>query len=236
MEELPVAGVCFVEDAPDLPESLAQLNVAMGAGDEARVAELLARGAERVLLGDIALDSAAVKRLVEQHGSERIGIWMRAARVNIRWTMADEAPNAGFKCMFPTVAVAGWEMLKTDGSSADNRVEWWIGQVLAMGVSMALVSIDMEDKDMNICATLILDHGDKLWFSPRVEPDADLEPWVKWGQVRQLVLPSPNARDEAEMARICASAMVMVEGEEEDVAADTEADAAGNGGESAVQA
>lgn len=237
-EDLPVAGMCFVEDAPGLPESLTGLHVAMGAGDEARVAELLERGAERVLLGDLALDSAAVGRLVGQHGGERIGIWVRAARADVRWTLADEAPNAGFKCMLPTVAVAGWEMLKSDGSSAGTRVEWWIGQVLDKGVSMALIGIDMGDNDLNICATLILEHGDKLWFSPRRAPDADLEPWVKWGQVRQLVWPAPNNRDEAEMARVCASALVMVEDEEEEeeIVADEEADDVGDGGEPTVQA
>lgn len=232
MEDLPVEGVCFVEDAPDLPESLAQLNVAMGAGSEERVAELLARGAERVLVGDLALDSAAIRRLVELHGGERIGIWVRAERAEVTWTLADEAPNAGFKCMLPTVAVAGWEILMNDGSRVDTRVEWWIGQVMAQGISMALISIDMGERDLNICATLILEHGDKLWFSPLAKPDADLEPWVKWGQLRQLVLPSPNERDEAEMARVCASAMILVEDEE--VAA--EADDAGNDGEPIVQA
>jgi hypothetical protein len=71
----------------------------------------------------------------------------------------------------------------------------------------------LQDGDLNTCATLILNHGDKLWFSPRRNPDADLEPWVRYGQVRQLVLPAPNRRDETEMARVCASAMVMAEEE-----------------------
>lgn len=230
-EELPVEGMCFVEDGPDLPESLAQLNVAMGAGSETRAAELLARGAERVLLGELALiDSSSVERLVEKYGGDRVGIWVRAARSVISWTLDAEAPNAGFKCMLPSLGVAGWDVLKSDSTSSGTDAEWWIGQMLEMGVSMALVSIDLQDEDMNICATLVLTHCDKLWFSTRLDPNADLEPWVRWGQVRQLVLPTPNIRDEAEMTRIGALAMVMVE-----ETADTSADAEGDGAKSGAE-
>jgi hypothetical protein len=223
-EELPVGGVCFVEDGPDLPESLAQLNVAMGAGSEARAAELLALGAARVLLGELALlDSAAVERLVAEYGGERIGIWVRSARSVSSWSLDAEAPTAGFKCMLPSMGVAGWDVLKDDATATGTDAEWWIAQMLERGVSLVLVSNDLQDEDMNICATLVLNHGDKLWFATRLDPHADLEPWVRWGQVRQLVLPTPNTRDEAEIARISATAMVMDE-EVVDTAADTFAD------------
>ncbi len=220
--ELPVAGECFVEDAADLPESLAQLNVAMGAGSEARAGELLARGAARVLLGELALlDSTAVERLLAEYGGERIGIWVRAARSSISWTLDAEAPNAGFKCMMPSMGVAGWDVLKNDGTPTGTDAEWWIGQMIERGVSLVLISNDLQNEDMNICATLVLNHGDKLWFSTRLYSDADLEPWVRWGQVRQMVLPVQNMRDEAEMARISAPAMVMVD-DEADRSADAE--------------
>ena len=223
-QEEPVADVCFVEDGADLPESLMQLNVAMGAGGEAHAVDLLARGAGRVLLGELALtDSAAVERLVAQHGGERVGVWVRAARSVGSWTLDAEAPSAGFKCMLPSMGVAGWDVLRSDGTSTGTDAEWWIGQMLERGVSLVLVSNDLQDEDMNICATLVLNHGDKLWFSTRLDPDADLEPWVRWGQVRQMVLPTPNTRDELEIARISATAMVMVE-EMVDTAADTFAD------------
>ncbi len=210
--ELPVGDVCFVEDGPGLPESLARLNVAMGEGGEARADELLARGAERVLLGDLALeDSSAVERLVAQHGGERIGLWVRSVRAVSSWTLDAETPSAGFKCMLPSMGIAGWDVLKNDGTSTGTDAEWWVGQMLERGVSQVLVSNDLQDEDMNICATLVLKHGDKLWFSPRLDPHADLEPWVRWGQVRQMVLPATNVRDETEIARISAAAMVVVD-------------------------
>lgn len=223
-EELPVGDMCFVEDGPGLPESLARLNVAMGEGGEARADELLARGAERVLLGDLALnDSLAVERLVAEYGGERIGIWVRSTRAVSSWALDAETPSAGFKCMLPSMGVAGWDVLKNDGTSTGADAEWWIGQMLEKGVSLVLVSNDLQDEDMNICATLVLKHGDKLWFTTRLEPHADLEPWVRWGQVRQMVLPTPNMCDDAEIARISATAMVMVEDE-----VDTATDAVAN--------
>ncbi len=205
-------GECFAHDSADLPESLERLVVVLDSGTEARVSELLARGAPRVLLCDLALlDSTAVERLVEQHGSERIGVWFAAKKTSISWALDMDAPNAGFRCMMPSVGVAGWDVLKSDGTSTGTDAEWWVGQMLALGASMALISMDMEDDDLNICAGLIESHGEKLWFSPRHLPNADLEPWVRYGQVRQLVLPTPNERDEEEMARICAPAIVTVE-------------------------
>jgi len=216
-DELSAAEGCFIEDTPDLPDTLGQVSVATGSGDEARVGELLARGAARVLVGDLALrDSAAVERLAGLHGADRIGIWVRAVRGEISWTLAEKAPNAGFKCMQPSIGQPGWDVLMTDGSATGTDAEWWIGQMLGKGISMALISVDLQDEDMNICATLLLEHGAALWFSPLHEPDADLEPWVHWGQVRQLVLPLRDTRDEAELARIAATAVALVKEQDED--------------------
>jgi hypothetical protein len=58
---------------------------------------------------------------------------------------------------------------------------------------------------------LVETHGSKLWFSPWQLPDTDLEPWVRYGQIRQLLLPAPNTRDENEMARIRNAAMTEQE-------------------------
>lgn len=210
-----------MHDGDGLPESLLGVNVVLGSGTEARASELLARGAERVWLGDLALlDSSSVARLVDEHGNEHIGIWLAAQKTGISWSLDGVAPNAGFKCMMPSLGVAGWDVLKNDGTSTGTDAEWWVGQMLALGASMALISMDMHDDDLNICAGLIESHGDKLWFSPRLQPNADLEPWIRWGQVRQLVLPTPNERDEAEMARICATAQVEVQSPDDDAVED----------------
>lgn len=209
---------CFMRDGEELPESLAGINVVMGDGDEAHVAALLARGAERVLLGELALrDSGAVQRLVGQYGGEHIGVWLEAVKSSISWAIADEAPNAGFKCMFPSRAVACWEILDQAGASTGTDSEWWLQQMFALGASMALLCIDIRNDDLNICAGLNIAHEGKIWFTPLHEPDIDLEPWVRWGKVRQLLLPEPNNRDEAEMARIAEPAMFMAESAEDEM-------------------
>lgn len=212
-------------DTPALPETLAGLHVAMAEGDEARADELLARGAACVLLGDLAVqDSTAVERLVQRHGGERIGIWVRAAKQHVSWTLDRNrySSNADFNCLTPSLCAPGWETLKSDGTGSGASVEWWLAQMLGLGASMALISMDMQDDDLNICAGLIEKHGAKLWFSTREQPDADLEPWVRWGQVRQLVLPASNNRDAEEMARICAPAAIMVAEADEDEAKGTD--------------
>lgn len=225
-------GTYFTQDSDELPESLAGINIVMGDGNEARAAGLLARGAERVLLGELALrDSTAVERLVQQYGGERIGVQLAVKKSGIAsWALAEEAPNAGFRCMQPSRAAPCWEMLDSGGASTGTDSEWWLRQIFGLGVSMALVCADIHDDDLNICAGLNIEHEGKIWFTPLHEPDIDLEPWVRWGKVRQLLLPEPNMRDEAEMARIAEPAMVMVESD------DGEAEAGAEGVASADEA
>lgn len=206
---LPEAGPGFIVDAPGLPDSLDGLIVVTDSRDEAHIGQLLARGAQYVLVGELALlDGLAFERLLAELGSARLGVWVRAVRNEIIWSLADEAPNAGFKCMQPSMGLPGWDILRADGSTTGTDAEWWIGEMLGKGIAMALICIDMQDEDMNICATLMLKHGAALWFSPLHQPEVDLEPWVRWGKVRQLVLPVGDARDTAELARIAASTVV----------------------------
>lgn len=206
-EDAPPQSVRFAKDSEDLPQSLQELNVVMAEGDEARAEELLARGAACVLLGDLALDDReAVKRLIERHGGERIGLCVQAQKTSVSWTLMEEAPNAGFRVMMPSVCIPSWDVLRQDGSPTKERVDWWLEEMFALGVGMALICMDMQDDDLNHCAGLIEDFGARLWFSPRYDNDIDLEPWVRWGKVRQLLLPNPNTRDEATMARLLAIA------------------------------
>lgn len=218
--DMPSEGMCFIRDSDNLPESLEQITVVLGSGSEVRASELLALGVGRVLLTDAALlDSAAVRRLAQQHGTERIGIWLPVKITHISWSI-DYISNEDFNCLTPSVGKGGWDVLKSDGTSTGTDAEWWVGQMLALGASLALISVDLQDADLNICAGLIEDFGEKLWFSPRHLPNADLEPWVRYGQVRQLVMPAPNERDEEGMARIFAAAMVNTESPDDELTGD----------------
>jgi hypothetical protein len=198
----------FMCDSNDLPASLEHLTIVLEQGTEARAGELIALGAERVLLADAALrDSGAVGRLVQQYGAERVGVWLQVKKRDVSWAL-DCVSNADFRCLTPSVGKAGWEVLMSDGTSTGTDAEWWVREMLGLGACMALISADVQDdEDLNICAGLVESHGDKLWFTPWQRPDADLEPWVRYGQIRQLLLPVPNARDAAEMARIRGAAI-----------------------------
>ena len=203
--------VCFVADDGALPADLQRCNVVLGKGGEARAEELLSRGAARVLLSDAAmLDSSAVSRLAERYGTERIGVSLLASKRHVSWSL-DMVSNADFRCLTPSVGRHGWEIVLSDGTATGTDAEWWVGEMLAAGASMALIRVDMQDDDLNICAGLVELHGKKLWISPWQHPDTDLEPWVRYGQLRQLLLPEANSRDAQEMARIRAAAVVEQE-------------------------
>lgn len=208
---LPEAGsdeACFVLDGAALPADLQHCNVVLENGSEARAEALLARGAACVLLADAAmLDSTAVSRLAERYGTERIGVSLLASRRHVSWSL-DMVSNADFRCLTPSVGKHGWEIVLSDGTATGTDAEWWAGEMLALGASMALIRVDMQDDDLNTCAGLMEAHGNRLWISPWQHPDADLEPWVRYGRLRQLLLPEANTRDAQEMARIRAAAML----------------------------
>lgn len=197
-----------MRDGVALPESLQGIVVVLERGTEAHADELLVRGAERVLLGDAALmNSGAVGRLAQQHGSEHIGVWLQVRKMPVSWAM-DYVSNEDFRCLTPSVGKPIWEALKSDGAATGTDAGWWVGEMLALGASMALISVDVQDDaDLNICAELMESYGEHLWFTPWQHPNADLEPWVRYGRIRKLVLPTPNERSDEEMARICAAAM-----------------------------
>ena len=210
-DEVVANGVRFVRDGAALPISLQHLNIVLENGTEERASELLERGAARVLLADAAmLDSAVVSRLSQQYGSERIGVVLLATKRHVTWTL-DTVSNEDFNCVTPSYGKAGWEIVMSDGTATGTDVEWWLVQMMALGASMALICADLQDDDLNTCAGLVETHGNRLWFSPLQQSDADLEPWVRYGQIRQLLLPTPNTRDENEMARIRIAAMTVQE-------------------------
>jgi hypothetical protein len=206
-EEVIAGSVHFVRDGATLPVSLQHLNIVLDSGTEVRASELLERGAARVLLADAALlDSTAVSRLSQKYGSARIGVALRATKRHVTWTL-DTVSNEDFNCVTPSYGKAGFEIVLSDGTTTGTDVEWWLVQMMELGASTALICADIQDDDLNTCAGLVETHGNKIWFSPWQQPDADLEPWVRYGQMRQLLLPAPNTRDEIEMARIRIAAM-----------------------------
>lgn len=201
------AETSFMRDEQEALSALPRYQiVVMLAGDEARAHQLLAEGVARVLLGDAALlDGTLIRRLVKQYGGDRIGVAVLARKHHVTWTL-DMVSNADFRCLTPSYGKYGWELLLSHGDSTGTDAEWWLGEMLSCGASAALIHVDMQDDDLNVCAGLLESHGSKLWFTPWQQPDIDLDPWVRYGGVRQLLLPVPNNRDADEMARILAAA------------------------------
>jgi len=185
----PVADA-FVFDAPDLDPALAAVVVLTTAG-EARAEALLAAGAACVLIGEAALlDSTLVERLAARHGSARIGVYVPARRLESQWSF-DTTSNADFRVVTPSVCEPTWEVLRADGGGTGALAGWWIGEMVKRGASLALVGADIrDDADLNICAGLVEDWGERLWIGPLDDPAPRLDEWTAYGQARQLVLPA----------------------------------------------
>lgn len=202
-EDAPFAEPVFLFDGDDLPEDLTRASVVLPNAGLERARELLARGAERVLIGEAALlDSGLTETLGKDFGAERIGVWVPARRMAVNWAL-DINSNADFRCLTPSYVKPAWEVLKSDGNLTGTEAGWWIGQMLERGASLVLVGVDIaDDADLNLCAELMEQFGHRLWLTPLAHPEADLRPWIQFGRARNLAIPDTEHYTEAAMTAL----------------------------------
>lgn len=164
--------------------------VVLPAGDAARVRAWLAAGAPCVLIGEAALrDPAIMESLSWEFGRERIGVYVPAARLRVSWSM-DRVSNADFKFMAPSVCEPNWEVLMADGSRAGVFASRWIEEMTKRGASTVMVRADIEDDaDLNLCAGLVEQCGERLWLGPLHREPERIADWIDHGHARQLVFP-----------------------------------------------
>lgn len=195
-EEGPFGEPVFLFDCATLPDDLSKVSVVLRSGGRARVCELLARGAQRVLVGEAALlDGSLIEALAGEFGPGKVGVWVPAQRVEVSWSL-DLYSNADFKCITPSQVKPAWEVLTSDGARSGTDAGWWLGQMLNRGAALALLGVDIaDDTDLNLCAELVEQYASRLWLTPLADLAADLLPWVIYGQARQIVV--PDACDEA---------------------------------------
>jgi hypothetical protein len=156
----------------------------------ARATELLAAGARRVLLGEAALlDSSIVAALATAFGGERVGVYVPARRLEVNWSF-DTISNADFKVLTPSVGAPAWEALRADGTCTGTQALWWIGEMLKLGASEALLCVDIrDDADLNLCADCVERFGDRVLIGPLADAAPALDEWVRYGHARRLALP-----------------------------------------------
>jgi hypothetical protein len=185
----------FVFDAPGAEAIAAECaGIVLATGDEARAAALLSIGAPLVFVGEAALrDSGVVTRLVAAHGRERIGIYAPVKRQTISWSF-ETVSNADFKTVTPSHCEPAWEVLMADGAPTGTLAAWWLTALRDLGATQFLVQVLIDDDtDLNLCADLVERLGDSLWMGPRAETGVAVDDWVRYGQVRRLVLPEALA-------------------------------------------
>ena len=199
--EGPFAEPVFMLDGV-LPQDLRNVTVAMPAGGAERARELIACGADCVLLGDAAMrDSALVAALSAELGEGKVGVWVPARRMSVSWGLDFEC-NADFRCLAPSRVTPAWEILSSAGQGTGTDAGWWIAQMFERGAAMAVVAVDIDDAGLNICAGLTEQFASRLWFTPLHNLEADLRPWVEYGHATNLVLPAIDRYDEAAAAAL----------------------------------
>lgn len=158
---------------------------------EERAAALLATGAKMVFIGEAALhDSGVIARLAARFGGERIGVYVPARRMESSWSF-ETVSNADFKVVAPSICEPCWEILRADGSPTATQAHWWIGEMMKQGASVALVRVDLcDDADLNLCAGLVQELGERLWLGPLAQTEPSLDEWVSYGKLTHVVLPT----------------------------------------------
>lgn len=173
------------------PALAAAAGVVLPARGEDRAAALLAAGARRVLLGEAALvDNTVVSRLAGRFGTDRIGVYVPARRIEVSWSF-DTISNADFRVLTPSVGAPAWEVLRADGARTGTQALWWAREMFKLGASELLLRVDiLDDADLNLCAECVDTFGDRAWIGPLADAADALDHWVHHGRARQLALPS----------------------------------------------
>lgn len=183
------AQPAFMMDRGPTSARLSGLAVVLPGAGLAQARARLAAGARQVLFADAARqDPALLRAALAEFGADRVGAWVPVRRMPVSWAM-DTQSNGDFKCMVPSNPQARWEVLGGDLHGTGGDAARWIEQLARMGVGTVLVSAHMQDeRDLDLCAGLVEDFGERLWFSPLKAAEADLAAWVEFGRVRRLVL------------------------------------------------
>jgi hypothetical protein len=192
----------LIDDGHWLGDATGLRGAVLTVAGEARARGLLEMESPRVYLGAAALmDSSLIERLVQAYGSERIGVFAPAARMEVTWVLETQS-NADFKTVAPSRCQPAWEVLDENGGRSGAEVHWWLGAMFERGASSAVVQVDIrDDDDLNICAALVEAFGRKVWFAPRSAEGNDFDDWMQWGKVARLALPFAVLEREAHIRR-----------------------------------
>lgn len=183
----------YVYEATLSPEDqqLDGCSVVSTTGDLARVGTLLDAGAQEVLLGEAVLnDSALMHEAVARYGGERMGFWLPVRRATTSWGF-DTVSNADFSTLAITNPVPRWMICLADGTLSDVDACWWAREMIKAGCGKLLFSVAApEDDDLFACAEMVESAGEHFWLDTGSADIEELRFWVRYGQVRQLVLPA----------------------------------------------
>lgn len=180
----------LIHDGHWLGDATALRGVVLPGADAALAGGLFEMGAPCVYLGESALlDDALVAGLVHTYGPACVGVYVPAARMEVSWSL-DCQSNADFKTITPSLCEPAWEILRADGSRSGTHLHWWLAAMFERGASSAVVRVDIgDDADLNLCAGLVEEFGERLWFAPLSSVGNRFGDWRQWGKANRLAVP-----------------------------------------------
>lgn len=197
LDQAPFCEEVFARDDGGAHTELANARVVLAHDGLDRAAELVAAGASQALFGSAALrDSGIIRRAAQRFGEERVGVWLPVRRMPVQWSL-DRESNADFSCVVPSCPVPRWEVLLDDMLPTGTDAIWFAGQMRRAGAASIVIAVDMvEDADLALCAELTDALGDGVWLTYLRQDDADYPSWVRYGRVRNLIVPSSTVRED----------------------------------------
>lgn len=195
------ASSVFAFDDARIDAGVARLaGVMLPTQTEGRAAALLDAGVARVFIGEtVLLDSGVIERLAERFGRERVGVYVPVRRMQIGWSF-ETVSNADFKVVTPSCCEPCWEILRADGRRTGTMAHWWLREMMQRGAGGALLRADIrDDTDLNLCAGLVEELGERLWIAPLEDAAPQLCDWVVYGKLRNIALPTALFERRAEL-------------------------------------
>lgn len=194
------AEAFFSDDDCTPEDALERCFVLLGDGGEARARERLASGAAGVLIGEAALrDAEIVTRLAGEFGSQRIGVLVPCARMQVSWRLDTES-NADFNIMRPSICEPSLEVLTAGARRTGTLAPWWIERMIERGAGPVLVRADFrDDTDLNLCADLVERFGERLWIGPLRDEQPPLGDLAALAGVARFALPPRLFREDEQV-------------------------------------
>lgn len=186
----------FVMDDPVSKWGDADDCVVVAKAGRASIDAVLEAGVGQVYIGEAALhDDHLIAELTNRYGTERIGVWLPVQLTTVQWNL-DRESNADFSFVAASTPIPRWVVQRANGTPTDVDAQWWVAEMFKSGCCSVMVSVkNAQDDDLLPCAEMSELAGVNFYLDAGTADVEELRYWVKYGQVKRLVLPTGSDID-----------------------------------------